>query len=405
MASASAPNSRSSRSADDCLYTTIWLYILLRPRQAASIRRTHLSHALRQWMWLLSSSTVLAATTRRGSDLLMHTVPIDEGIRYPGWRVAAGAGVGVFFGSLAFATFPVFLKPLSEEFSWSREAVSTAFGAMTLGAALSTLLVGIVADRVGATRICGSCLLVCGLAFASLSMLTPQLQHLYIVFAVVGLAIPGTSAVVYSRALSSWFDRRRGAALAVVMASAAVGSIVLPPAASALIARLGWRGACLLLGATSLLVGVPIVVRTVREHATTPAHEWARAPGNGVSVFRALASRVFWILIAVVFGSTLALTGVVVHLSALLTDRGLPASQAALVLSVLGGVTLAGRLVTGWCLDRFAEARVACALLALAALGTFSLIGATSFSAAAPRTGHAGRAAGDGRPAHTPAAH
>ncbi len=99
-------------------------------------------------------------------------------------------------------------------------------------------------------------------------------------------------------------------------------------------------------------------------------------------MFRALASRVFWILIAVVFGSTLALTGVVVHLSALLTDRGLPASQAALVLSVLGGVTLAGRLVTGWCLDRFAEARVACALLALAALGTFSLIGATSFSAA-----------------------
>jgi len=105
--------------------------------------------------------------------------------------------------------------------------------------------------------------------------------------------------------------------------------------------------------------------------------------GDGVTVFRALASRVVWILIAVVFGSTLALTGVVVHLSALLTDRGLPASRAAIVLSVLGGASLAGRLVTGWCLNRFAAPRVACALLALAAFGTFSLIGVTSFSAAA----------------------
>ncbi len=313
----------------------------------------------------------------------MNTIPIDEGIRYPGWRVAAGAGVGVFFGSLAFATFPVFLKPLSEEFSWSREAVSTAFGAMTLGAALATLLLGIVADRVGATRICGSCLVVCGLAFASLSVLTPQLRHLYIVFAIVGIAIPGTSAVVYSRAISSWFDRRRGVALAVVMAGAAVGSMVHPPAASELIGLLGWRGACLLLGTTTLLVGVPIVVRTVREHATTPAHEGVRSAGDGVTVFRALASRVVWILIAVVFGSTLALTGVVVHLPALLTDRGLPASRAAIVLSVLGGASLAGRLVTGWCLNRFAAPRVACALLALAAFGTFSLIGVTSFSAAA----------------------
>jgi len=46
--------------------------------------------------------------------------------RYEGWRVAAAASVGVFvsFASLLVYTFGIFLKPLAEEFSRSRESVS-----------------------------------------------------------------------------------------------------------------------------------------------------------------------------------------------------------------------------------------------------------------------------------------
>jgi MFS family permease len=47
----------------------------------------------------------------------------------------------------------------------------------------------------------------------------------------------------------------------------------------------------------------------------------------------------------------------------------------------MGAASLAGRLVTGWLLDRFFAARVSFALLALAALGTFVLAGAQSLAA------------------------
>ena len=53
-------------------------------------------------------------------------MPFDENSRrYEGWRVAGAAGVGVFvsFASLLVYTFGIFLKPLAEEFSWSRAAV------------------------------------------------------------------------------------------------------------------------------------------------------------------------------------------------------------------------------------------------------------------------------------------
>jgi hypothetical protein len=48
----------------------------------------------------------------------------ENSLRFEGWRVALAGGVGVFLASLFVYTFGIFLKPLSEEFAWSREDVS-----------------------------------------------------------------------------------------------------------------------------------------------------------------------------------------------------------------------------------------------------------------------------------------
>jgi MFS family permease len=77
---------------------------------------------------------------------------------------------------------------------------------------------------------------------------------------------------------------------------------------------------------------------------------------------------------------TLALNGVVVHLPALLVDRGLPASQAVAVMSAMGGASVAGRLLTGWLIDRFDAKHVSFVLLAIAAVGAYLLADASSFS-------------------------
>ncbi len=58
-------------------------------------------------------------------------------ISYYGWRVVFAACLGVMagFGSLFVYTFSVFVKPLSAQFGWSREAISAGFAiaAVTLG--------------------------------------------------------------------------------------------------------------------------------------------------------------------------------------------------------------------------------------------------------------------------------
>lgn len=302
----------------------------------------------------------------------------SEGWRYEGWRVAAGSAVGVFFSTLLFYTFAVFLKPLSADFGWSREALSSAYGLMAATAAVCAPLWGHLLDRVGTRRIAVPCLVLAGCAFASLAALTPRLGHLYAVFAVLGVAASGTTALPYSRAVSTWFDRRRGAALALVMSGAAVGGIVHPPAAQALLGLAGWRGAYLALGGLILAVALPTVLRFVRERASAGAGPMS---ANGLSVREGLGSRAFWILVLMVFAGAIANNAAIVHLAALLTDRGVPGHQAAIAVSTLGGATLAGRLLTGWLLDRFHAPRVAFAMLVLVALGMFLFAGARSFPA------------------------
>ena len=95
----------------------------------------------------------------------------------------------------------------------------------------------------------------------------------------------------------------------------------------------------------------------------------------------AIASRVFWIIVTVLFFSSIAQNGAITHISSLLTDRGVSARGGALAISAMGGASLVGRLLTGWLLDRFFAARVSFGLLTAAALGTFVLSGAQTLAA------------------------
>jgi MFS family permease len=302
----------------------------------------------------------------------------ENRFQYAGWPVVGACGVGAFFATVPLTTFGVFLQPLCDEFSWSREAASSAFGTLTLMAAASAPWLGGVLDRLGVRRVVVSCLAVSGCAVASLAALTPALGHLRIVFGVLGLVMMGASPIAYSRAIFGWFDRSRGRALGVMLAGASLSGIVLPPIAQGLIDVGGWRLAWLVLGCATLAIALPSAVRFIRERQPPSAASDVRTPE--VPVAAAFRSRVFWTLVVVVFGGTVATNGALVHLVALLADQGVPASQAATSVSAMAAASLIGRVVTGWLLDRFEAARVSVVLLLIAAAGTFALAMTQSFA-------------------------
>jgi MFS family permease len=281
----------------------------------------------------------------------------------------------VSFGSLLVFTFGIFLKPLSAEFGWSRESISTAFGVAAMTVAVCSPMLGRLLDRYGARRVVLFCMAIFGLAFGSLSFLTPSLTHLYATFFVLGVVGNGTTQMGYSRAVSTWFTDKRGKALALVVAGVGAGSMLFPWLAQRIIDAQGWRVAYQALGAIVLAMGIPLTALFVREH---PGSDGRAPTADGASVREGLGSRAFWLLVATLFLSSIAVNGAITHLSPLLTDRGISAGHAALAVSVLGAASLTGRLVTGHLLDRYFGARVSFVLLVGVAAGILLLATASS---------------------------
>ncbi|MDX2154069.1 MAG: MFS transporter [Bryobacteraceae bacterium] len=302
----------------------------------------------------------------------------EDRLHYAGWRVAAGAAVGVFasFASVVVYTFGVFLKPVSLEFGWSRESVSMAFGIAALTVAACSPPLGMLLDRYGPLRTILPSVAVLGLSYASLAWLTPNLWHLYLVFFAIGVVGNGTAQMAYARAVSTWFVRRRGLALAVLMTGGAVGAMVLPGIAQSLIDAAGWRFAFLCLGIGVLAVGLPVAASTVRENPDR--HRSAHGSADGTGVRCALGGRPFWLIAGALFLVSLGQNGAITHMHAILTDRGIDPSLAAAAVSVLGAASLAGRFGAGWLLDRFYAPRVSACLLVIAAGGVLLLSIATT---------------------------
>jgi MFS family permease len=301
---------------------------------------------------------------------------------YYGWRVALAASLGVMggFGSLFVYTFSVFVKPLSAQFGWGREAISAGFAvaAVTLGA-VSPLL-GRWMDRFGPRRIILTCVTVFSCGIASLSLLRGYVWQLYATCFVLGIVGNGAAHLSYSRAISGWFQKRLGLALAMVMVGAGLGAMILPVFAQSIISGLGWRAAYVALGGLALLLGFPLSWRYVREAArqTKPAAS-VEPSSAGMSWQEGMRSGSFWIIVAALFVGSIATNGAITHMVALLTDRRITEADAALCASLLGGSSVLGRVATGWLLDRFFGSRVAFIVTLLAAGGLFLLARASNF--------------------------
>jgi len=294
----------------------------------------------------------------------------ESQIDYPGWKIVLAGffGVMVSFAAIVPYTFGLFLKPLAASFGWHREATSAGFSIAALTLAAASPGLGFLLDRYRPRRIILPCIVVFSAAYASLALLTPHLTHFYVTFFLIGIVGNGTAYIGYSRAISTWFNRRRGFALSIMLAGSALGAMLLPVLTQAVITHVGWRAAYLTLGLLAFAVGFPLTAAFVRERPV--AHDDRHLSTQfGEPVAKALATPAFWIIAATVCLYAISVNGAIAHLSALLTDRGVSAAGAAWSISVIGATSLIGRLLTGLFLDRFFGPRVSQVMLLLTVLG------------------------------------
>lgn len=296
-----------------------------------------------------------------------------------GGRPLFAAAVGMAFGlnSIPFYSLGVFARPVTAEFGWTRAEFQGALAAMMVGTVASAWAVGILLDRYGTRRVAlvGQAGLAVGLA--GLTLAGPSSQSWLVAWFLMAVLGIGTSAITWTRGIAAWFDRGRGFALGLGLTSTGVMAFALPPLVNALIAAYGWRAAYLVLAASIVLIGMPVVATLFRDPPLRgPAGNGVTEPG--VTLGTALRQRPFWLLIVafVLVAGTIA--GLLLNLVPLLVDRGLTPGAAVWYASLVGLNVIAGRLIVGAALDRYWAPAVGAVVLSIPAISCIVLVSGTT---------------------------
>jgi len=295
-------------------------------------------------------------------------------------RRIANAVVVVSFLNIAISqgihqSFPLFYVSMLEDFGWSRAATAAVFSLSMFITGGSGPVVGFGLQMLGARRwFClGVIALAAGLATTARVSSGLGLYLSYGVLAALGLAALSWS--LHGVVLTAWFQQHRGTVTAIAFSGAGLGAMAMAPVAQGFINAFGWRGALVALAgvAAALLVPNLRLMRDPPEAPRAPLPE-QKPSGAWAEVRQALGTSAFWYGFGAFFFVALGSFSIMPHQAAFLVDAGFSTTVAAAVVSAVGLLSFAGRLLFGWMSDRYGHVASATASSLCSAVGTAALL-------------------------------
>jgi MFS family permease len=283
---------------------------------------------------------------------------------YYGWNVV---GVGMTFQAVTFGltvyVYGFWVKPLSEEFGAGRFEVMLGLTLLNVVMGLSAPFAGRAMDMrsIRALVIGGTLALAAGFVIAALAPVTWVFVAAYALLVSAGVLLAGPLAS--STLAAKWFRARRGLAIGWSSVGTSIGGLVLPPLVAVAMAAWGWRGAHVAMAVLAVALIVPLVWMVVAnapedknvepepESAAVRARP-AAPPAQPWTTAAILRERSFWAA-AIAFGFlTMVFSGVQANLVPFVEDGGVSRADAALLMSVLAGAGIIGKIAVGWATDR-----------------------------------------------------
>ncbi len=293
--------------------------------------------------------------------------------------IGAALGMAGGFAILFSGTFGLFLKPIGASFGWDRSAVSLILTMGYLGYSIGSPVAGALYDRFGIAAVQSVAVTLFAAGLASFAWLPPVLPMFLLVALVVGLSGAATAPSGYVLILTKLIRTRLGLSVGVAMLGLGLGLSFAPAMAQAGITQLGWRGAYLAFGVIALAIGFLALwlisfVRRDGASITQPGDDVRpTVAGPGLTLRAALGDWRFWLL-----GGTSLLVGAVgfgilAHLPAALSDRGVANGDIVRIAGLMGLGILLGRVGAAVAMDRFFAPAVGLVCYAFGALGLYGL--------------------------------
>jgi MFS transporter, OFA family, oxalate/formate antiporter len=302
----------------------------------------------------------------RQTPKLVEKVPF-----YYGWVVAAAVALSMTASSATAApVFSIFIEPWSDEFGWSRTAISGVFSFATVMAAFVGPLVGRGLDRYGGRIILGVGALLISASLISVSFAS-NLVFLYAAFSVGRVAMMNIQNLASHTVVANWFIQRRALATAFVINGNRIGLAVWPVIAGAMVVASGWRSAFWVLGiSVAVLSLAPFIFVVARRPDEIGLYPDGRAPEpvapgeaprpveHSWTARQAVRTRAFWLLMAAHTAMMVAGGGSGVHRVPFFVGQGLDGSLVGPMLFVQAIGMMSGGFLAAALMRRFPEQRV-----------------------------------------------
>ena len=310
--------------------------------------------------------------------------------------VASLATILCLSAGLGFYSLGVFVVPFEEEFGWSRGQVSLGIALATVVSGLMSPLVGLAVERLGARPVLAAAAVGMGICFALLG-LTWSLVYLYAMFALMAVWRAGLMLVPVSQVVANWFERRRGLAMGIATTGIGFGGLVMAPLCKVLISTVGWRSTFFIMGLVIIAVALPLILLVIRQHpadrgllpdgassasasgASNPdSHRQPDPMARTWSVGDAIRTRAFILTTAAIGLGFASLGAVLLHTSPFMEDRGVAPELAGLILGLVAGMGIFGKVGAGYLADRVPPHRVLTGVFLMEAVGLAVLISTDS---------------------------
>lgn len=297
------------------------------------------------------------------------------------WTVVLSSMFGMALLTVYVYSTGIMIKPLEEEFGWTRAQISSGPTIVAVVGFLAAPFMGMAIDRFGARRIAiPGVICLCG-ALALLSQASSSIWSWWALWFLVAVSHPFIKPTVWVAAVSSVFATGRGMALAVALCGTGIGSAIIPIMATTLIDNYGWRLAYIGLGAIWLAVTLPMILfgfysardkqRIKSNKAQSAASHIVLTGLNARESLRSIKFAKIAIAASVIAMCSVAMS---VNLVPIFSEAGIDRTTGAAIAGVTGISGIFGKLLGGFLLDRLHAGRVVAIATCLPALSGILLI-------------------------------
>ena len=314
---------------------------------------------------------------------------------YYGWVIVLVIGlVGFTQSAESYPILGVFMKPMIEEFNWSRTIFSGSTLIGTLMGGVIAMFVGPLIDRLGARWTLTAAFAVLGATLVLMAYISTLWQ--FYILQIIGRALTmGVLALALGIVVPKWFIAKRGRAVAMGGLGQRFGNAVTPLYVQFLVSQGSWRLATavagILMWVVSMIPAAIFLRRTpedmgllpdgvnpeearLREEVTGSQPETQTQGEISLTTGQALRHPSFYLLVvafSLVFVSVPALN---LHMIPYMTDKGIPSGYAVTATALMSITAGVGSMFAGLLSERITARRTLVGILALMGIGYFGLL-------------------------------